>query len=342
MLKQGSALRRYPVFRTADYAKARDSLEGVLGPFQLTIDGCGQPDIQLRSFRLRSVLLSYLSFGASVHLTLSEARPRYLILLPLVGRAELHGRQEHGPIEPGVGAVLDPDEATGMRWSADCGQLIVGLEKSALEVHTRSLLRARLTEPLRFEPTFDSTSGVTGDWYTALQSLVDLADSSEGILSHPLVVADMERALLTGLLVAQPNTYSRLLNEEANEEALSPTEAIILLIDMYPEWDHSVSRLAHAAGVSVRTLENEFHRLIGLPPIAYIRRVRLERVREDLMATTGREIRVSEVATRWGFNHFGRFSRDYYKEYNEKPSETVRRNRPGFNLARFQSSQDLI
>jgi AraC-like DNA-binding protein len=327
MLEQESVLGRYPLVRTTDCAEAHNSLEGVLGPLQIAIDSGGRPDILLRSFSLRSVLLSYLSFGVGVNMTLSGPRTRYLVLLPLAGHAQVRDQEERLPIEPGAGAVLSPDEAASMWWSADCAQLIVGLENSALEAHTRTLLRARLTEPLRFEPTFDITSGVTRDWYATLKSLVDLADNHEGILGHPLVVADMERALMTGLLVAQPNAYSPMLNERMRDETLSPAEATILLIDMYPEWNHSVQRLAQAAGVSVRTLEKDFHRLLGLPPNAYIRQVRLERVREDLVTMTGRRTRVSEVAARWGFNHFGRFSRDYYRKYNEKPSETLRRNR---------------
>ena len=34
---------------------------------------------------------------------------------------------------------------------------------------------------------------------------------------------------------------------------------------------------------------------------------------------------VKEVATRWGFSHLGRFSRDYQRRFGEAPSETLSR-----------------
>ena len=97
----------------------------------------------------------------------------------------------------------------------------------------------------------DVVSGATRHWHESLMSLIRLADNHEGILHHPLAVADMERVLMTGLLVAQPNTYSHLLHSHAREEVRTPTETVIALIDMHPERDYTVVGLAGMVGVSV-------------------------------------------------------------------------------------------
>ena len=66
----------------------------------------------------------------------------------------------------------------------------------------------------------------------------------------------------------------------------------ILLIDTYPQRDHTVTELARAAGLSVRTLERQFRRRLGLTPHAYLRHVRFERVRSELMAPASEKKRV--------------------------------------------------
>jgi AraC-like DNA-binding protein len=326
-MKQGQPLERYLIVRTTDRAAANGSLERVLGEHHLAITEGDQADIRLHSRQLASVMLSYLSLGAGAYVTLGAARSRYLVQVPLAGSTCVHTRDECLLGTPTRVAVLPPDEPASIRCSAGCEQLIVGLDRNSLQAHTRSLLHAPLDQPLRFELAMDVTSGAARDWHESLVALVRLADRQEGLLRHPLVVADMERALMTGLLVAQPNTYSRLLRTRAGDEDRSPTETAIALIDMHPERDYTIASLAQLVGVSVRTLEKEFRRQVGLPPNSYLRHVRLERVREELTVMTGGDKKVSEVAARWGIYHFGRFAQEYFRKYHEMPSETVHRNR---------------
>jgi AraC-like DNA-binding protein len=56
----------------------------------------------------------------------------------------------------------------------------------------------------------------------------------------------------------------------------------------------------------------------------FLRRIRFERVRNDLLnpihSTT-----VTSAAVRWGFVHLGRYAAEYRARFNESPSATVRR-----------------
>lgn len=321
-------LERYLIARATDRAAAHTSLESVFGSHHLAITEGDQADIRLHSCQLASVMLSYLSLGAGTEVALSAARSRYLVQVPLAGSICVRTRDECLLATPTRVAVLPPDEPASIRCSAGGRQLIVGLDKNSLQGHTRSLLHAPLDQALRFDLAMDIASGAARDWYESLVALVRLAGRQEGLLRHPLVAADMERALMTGLLVAQPNTYSRLLRTRAGDEDRSPTETAIALIDMHPERDYTVASLAQLVGVSARTLEKGFLRRVGLPPNSYLRHVRLERVREELTVMTGGDKKVSEVAARWGIYHFGRFAHEYFGKYHEMPSETVRRNRP--------------
>jgi AraC family transcriptional regulator, ethanolamine operon transcriptional activator len=101
--------------------------------------------------------------------------------------------------------------------------------------------------------------------------------------------------------------------------------------------DHAMSRvddaihvtdLCKAAGVSERSLEYAFKQIMGLTPVNYLVRLRLHRVRQALLAATQASSTVSAEALKWGFWHFGEFSRAYKACFGELPSDTLRR-RPG-------------
>jgi AraC-like DNA-binding protein len=90
--------------------------------------------------------------------------------------------------------------------------------------------------------------------------------------------------------------------------------------------DHvSLSELCLVAGVSERALQNAFKEVMGLTPLAYLARVRLHRVRQALLEGTQGTTTVTAEALKWGFWHFGEFSRAYRNCFGELPSDTLRR-----------------
>ncbi len=85
--------------------------------------------------------------------------------------------------------------------------------------------------------------------------------------------------------------------------------------------------LTQAAATPERTLHKHFLRFVGIAPFAFLRRLRLAAAREALLSTTDS---VTEIATKYGVGHFGRFSADYRRYFGELPSATRRRRtRPG-------------
>jgi AraC-like DNA-binding protein len=82
--------------------------------------------------------------------------------------------------------------------------------------------------------------------------------------------------------------------------------------------------IADVCCVTPRTLENGFRDFKNTTPIAYLRQLRLEAVRRELMTSKG-PARISEIARRWGFVDLGRFAERYRREFGELPSETVRK-----------------
>jgi transcriptional regulator GlxA family with amidase domain len=61
-----------------------------------------------------------------------------------------------------------------------------------------------------------------------------------------------------------------------------------------------------------------------MPPMAYLREIRLKRVHAELSAAVPGLTSVTEVATRWGFVHLSRFASVYRAKFARTRPETLR------------------
>jgi AraC-like DNA-binding protein len=81
---------------------------------------------------------------------------------------------------------------------------------------------------------------------------------------------------------------------------------------------------AHAQ-VRARSLEYGFRELVGIPPMAYVRMLRLGAVRTLLLDGAAPARDISAIALDSGFSHVSQFFVDYKRVFGETPS-TTRRN----------------
>jgi AraC family ethanolamine operon transcriptional activator len=86
----------------------------------------------------------------------------------------------------------------------------------------------------------------------------------------------------------------------------------------------TIAAICAEINTSERTLHEAFRRHLGTTPKAYLKTLRLNAARQDLLSG-GANRRVTDVALDWGFLHFGWFSQDYRRLFGETPSQTLRR-----------------
>ena len=101
--------------------------------------------------------------------------------------------------------------------------------------------------------------------------------------------------------------------------------AVHTALDFLDAHDHlplTVSELCRRAGVSVPSLYRGFMERFGIGPKQYLHVRRLDGVRRELRSAPS-EVRVVDVANRWGFWHMGRFAADYRKQFGELPSQAL-------------------
>jgi AraC family ethanolamine operon transcriptional activator len=87
----------------------------------------------------------------------------------------------------------------------------------------------------------------------------------------------------------------------------------------------SLAHLCSASESSERTLRQVFRECYGTSPMALLRKLRLQGLRQDLRDAGPRTTTVLNLALRWGFWHMGHLGRDYKRLFGETPSATLGR-----------------
>jgi transcriptional regulator GlxA family with amidase domain len=87
----------------------------------------------------------------------------------------------------------------------------------------------------------------------------------------------------------------------------------------------TLDQVAAAAGVTGRALQYAFRRYYGTTPIAYLRRIRLERADAELRtADPDSGVQVGAVARKWGWASPSQFSLAYQERFGVRPSHTLK------------------
>lgn len=313
-----------PPIQTGDADEATDILSRVFLPVELRPIGTGPLDMHMRAEQLPMLTAGYLHFGTEVFIAGDDV-PTYLVEAPLSGVAEnawRDGRTEWTSV--GSAAVFTPGMPVDLKWSSDCHEICLRVS----ETQMRAQLEAMLGRPVRHRITFarrmNLNTRASSDWFRLVRILAREAGRTDGVLTHRLAVESLQRQLLQGLLLTQPHNYTEALTAGDQGARTTVVNRAIDLMHAYPESDWDSASLAHATGVSARALQKAFQRCGHPSPMAYLRRLRLDRVHEELTSSAQGATTVTDVAGRWGFVHLSRFADHYRQQFGQKPSETLR------------------
>ena len=281
----------------------------------------------LSAVRLQHVTLGFLRFGSEAMVD-PGALGAYHVNVPLSGRVASECGDRRTVAVVGRGAVFTPREHTVLPWwSADSSQVCIKIAKSALDAELEALLGHPVAGEIRFGLALDLTTPAAASWLGVIRLLIEEVDRSGGLLEQSATYREhLEKLLIGGLLHVQAHDHRDTLLSPRVPARPRTVKRVIDLIEEYPEVNHTLSDLARHAGVGARRLQMAFQETFHSSPTGYLRKVKLERARADLLAGEGT---VTEIAYRWGFNHPGRFSTLYRRTYGESPSETTGRARPG-------------
>lgn len=244
--------------------------------------------------------------------------------MPVFGHAEIRSGQNVIETDINTASVLNPSDQLSMNWSADCDQLMLRLDKNAVEQACSQQLGRPIKAPLLFNPELQWQKEPI--WRNLMIYLTRLLQEMPTAISQPLITQQLEQLVINTLLSIQPHNYIDAVNEPDRKLAPRHVKKVEEYIESHADEALTPGELAQLAGVSLRTLYAGFKDFRQVSPMEHLRNVRLQKVRDELNRDDqAADCSVTEIAIRWGFTHMGRFSQEYKRMFGELPSETKRR-----------------
>ncbi|WP_232668222.1 AraC family transcriptional regulator [Pseudonocardia sp. TRM90224] len=319
--------RAQPVFATTDPEGARDLLNGYMAPGSVTWQQRSPGPYRLSPLHDRSVpgsdvSLRMIQVEVGGEQEIRAVQPDlYSVILRSSGRFEKTLDKTRVPIPNSL--ILPGQEVAGRYWAAS--MVILNIGRPMMDAAAQARWGRNLDETGPSGQWLIPSRPVVAGWMRLVRSLGSY--SVGGLLeSSPLAAAHLEQLVVQGLLDIHLNDAGhRAQPEPARVNSNAFTRAVAYCMENAAS-PITVIDIAAAACTSVRTIQRAFHVEVGMSPMAYLTHLRLTRVRQELQQVRHEQANatVTEVATKWGFAHLGRFSRVYRSAYGEYPSETIR------------------
>jgi AraC family ethanolamine operon transcriptional activator len=300
---------------------------------QEDIEVINQNVVQLRSepLRARRVLVRLEATVLIYHSTNLAVRTR------TVFRPGLTGFVAFGPRAGGTvnGLLIRPElmlEATAGgegRFVVDSGyeSIAVGISPADLEAHLRARKQRHQLQPKRALDVLVCDATKVRALFSLGKRLAETAAQLPDLFDGNKEVRTAAEVELVETLLEAISSSERYAVTRSDETHQAHSQ-IVRLAEEYvltqADGPLYVTDLCKATAASERTVEYAFKEVVGMSPIAFLKRLRLHRVRQALKVGSRGTTTVSAEALKWGFWHFGDFSKAYKDCFRESPSDTLR------------------
>lgn len=316
---------QYLWFRSHNLDEARDTISDAYDSHQLEPIGSQQSvDVSLHVASLNSVSFSLVHYASDVVATVGEGSGIY-VLMPLMGQLKVNSEGRQILCEPGRAVIQNAGVGFQKVMRNGYKQLVVKFDPDALLQHLGDLKGIVPTAPIHFDSAMDINSSQGASWWRTVNYVMEELRNADLNTPQQLINEPLERLLIQNILRCQPHNYSEALAAPKNYQ-LAPwyvKRAEDYLQEYFGE-AVTLEELAKATGVSSRSLQYGFKKAHGITPMQYLKDVRLERVRNELLRGDT-DSSVTPVAMACGFKQLGWFASQYKEKYGETPSETLRR-----------------
>ena len=263
----------------------------------------------------------------------SDNLPRVKHSTNITGRTIIAFRTQHGPglffngkeMHSGNIKQLGPGQSDNQQ---SAGLASVGV--MSLPVEDMASV-AKETAGIELEPTRDGLIVTPPTPAMAkLQRLhaaaTYLAESAPEIIGHHEAARGLEQALIEAMVACLTTA------DDAKDRAAQRRHEAILhrfrtALEETPDQALYIPELCKVIGVSGRTLRVCCQEQLGMSPKRYLLLRRMHLARRALRDSASDITTVTEIATRYGFWHFGRFAGEYKLLFGEAPSATLHRPR---------------
>lgn len=317
-------LESYPHFRATDV----DAITTALGPAVSSRIADwrsvrGTPDVRINHVPLSVFKLWYCAYGLPIRLGFAQEE-RFRIQLNHSGVGATTVNADRVPITREQACISSgPIE---IDYGLDFSQLTVTVEKAEIVRKLAALTGGAIVDRFQCDAALDLTKPEAAYFERSVRFLVQQLDQSDTDLP-PLVLTEMEQALMVAFLWASRHNYSDALRRPTPNVA--PRQVRMIEEYVAANWNRPIRMedLVRLTGCSARTLFRAFKQARGHSPMAFAKQVRLEHARR--MLTGAESATVTDIAFACGFGDLGRFSKEYRRAFGESPLQVLKRGRRG-------------
>ncbi|MFS8050836.1 helix-turn-helix domain-containing protein [Rhizobium sp. BR 314] len=253
-------------------------------------------------------------------------RPSDRIELHFVESGTFHIETEHQEFTAAAGTsfVLLSSGPTSLKASRDARKIALAIPR----ILCLPLIHLGTDDLDAFLRRFDPTADIEENGVRTIHRMAALLLESgdHPFAGSPLGASLFQEALITAFVQTWPRSGQRAMIQTARPRNL---KRALDWIHAHLAEEFTVSDIARNAGQSVRSLQLSFQQNVGMNPLNYVQRLRLQQIHQDLLNGDADE-NISEIAARWGFSHMGYFAARYRAVYGVSPSSTrSSRNRLG-------------
>jgi AraC-like DNA-binding protein len=313
---QGPAAVRYEQFRIVEPDAIRRFYAGAYPPGWRVSGVTGRSAVTHRRCATSSLVVDEVSIQGQLIFEIPPA-DTVVVIQPRAGSLTVTG----GPF-PNVDCPILV--AHGM----SCALRVNGARFDVVTVAADTLHRlaadghAPLSHQVRFLNRRPRSRGAVRAWHRALDYVTATLAAPE-TAQQPLTVAALAPLLAGALLECYPSNATE--QDVAGDPALPETlKEAVAFIHRHAAGDVSINDIAAAVHLTPRAVQYLFRRQLDTTPTEYVRRVRLHRAHDELIAAAPSNSTVTQIAQRWGFAHTGRFAVLYRQTYGQSPHTTLK------------------
>jgi len=320
-------LTEYCIYSGQDYAAASRAVSTLAGQRTLKLVEPHKDNyLELHRAPLHFTQIAAAFNAGATDMEQSAPTQTINLVVPLLGTQRIRSRGFEHRLGPGTGVLTFLGARHQFTRATDHVVLVATLTRVGYETligTPRSLVRAkRSPKPVVLDLLDERYWTLLAILGTLCRQVNDTIDANPHL---DAVIRRLEEALWLRLVDLCPE----LEPEDGPVVQEQDLPAHVLRVQQFIENDASrdfdLADLVGVSEVSPRSLQSAFRSTLGCSPMAYVRKVKLKRMHDDLLLADPDGTYVADVAAKWGLYHIGNTANYYREEFNELPSDTLRR-----------------
>lgn len=323
-------LENHQILSSKDLHEMRDLLTTLTSTDEVDVIGHGHDvDASLRHASFSDINLFHVTYGhvpTRVH-AYEHDDDAFMLFILTGGAADVRHKGEEFTISADTALMRDARLPTMARQEA-FASFAIPFSIDSLKQHVVTLVgEEAYASDIKFNAKVDMNTPGGRHLRDTVSYIADALDGPLRNLDQPMLLDSLKDLLFTSVLTLLPNSCTDLL------QCRSTVSVVPYYVKRARDYIHAhaasaitLQQLTGHAGCGYRTLQVAFNDAYGMPPMSYVKFVRLNGAHSDLLfAEDG--VTVSDVASKWGFVNVGRFAQSYMKQFGIKPSQTLRTRR---------------